>query len=96
MNNLNAGARRIAISIIIGAVITSLSGLFPNPFSYRLLGVSHWGIPLPWITQIVYPNAPKILNWAEFIVDMGFWIIVFYFCYYIICKRKTKPKKTEC
>jgi len=96
MNDLNGGTRRLVISIIFGAVITFLSGLFLNPFSYRRLGVSHWGIPLPWITQIVYPNATKILKWAELIVDMGFWAIVFYFCYYLIYKRETKPKKTGC
>ena len=87
---MKARARRMAISIVVGGVITFLLGLFPSPLSYLLLGAAQWGIPLPWMTQVIYPNAPKTFHWAEFIVDVGFWTSIFYVCYYRIYKRKSK------
>jgi len=89
--DLKVEARKVAISIMFGAGFTFLLGLFPNPLSYLLIGVAQWGMPLPWITQAIYPNAPKIFHRSEFIIDVVFWSSIFYICYYRIYKRRRKP-----
>jgi hypothetical protein len=96
-NGLEAWIRRVAASILVGVVITLLSGLFPSPSSYLLLGAAQWGMPLSWITQVIYPNAPKIFHWSEFTVDVGFWSFIFYASYYRIIKRRqaVEPLKAE-
>jgi len=60
-------------SLIIGGFITFFLGLLPN-IPRNLLGVSYWGYPLPWIKQVVYPGAPKVIIWHFLILDWLIWM----------------------
>jgi hypothetical protein len=80
--------KALLISVFGGSVLSLVSGLFPNPFSGILLGVALWGTPLPWITQVIYPNAPRVLHWPELVVDVAFWSLIIYAGYSHIKMRK--------
>jgi len=78
---------------VVGIAVTFLSGLTPSPLSYVLIGAAQWGIPLPWMTQAIYPNAPKTLHWGEFIVDVGFWAFIFYFGKILLSSDQKQRKR---
>ena len=79
--------RRIAFSILIGLVVTSVSGLMSNQsiigelpnarvVSTPILGVSYWGYVLPWLRQVVYPGAAKTVMWLNFAADVIIWSLI--------------------
>lgn len=70
--NLPFIKRVVLPSCIVGGIVTILSGLLSNT-SLGLVGVGYWGYPLPWIRQIVYPGAPKVLIWQFLILDWLIW-----------------------
>jgi hypothetical protein len=81
--------RKIAFSILIGLVVTTVSGMWINLnvvgelpdvqfISEPLLGVSYWGFLFPWLKQVVYPGAVKSVIWQNFVADVFFWSIVGY------------------
>ena len=65
--------RLVLSSCILGGIITIFSGLLPN-IPPGLLGVGYWGYPLPWIKQVVYPGAPKVIVWHFFVLDWLIWM----------------------
>ena len=65
--------RVILPACILGVIITLISGLLPN-MPTQLLGVGYWGYPLPWIKQVVYPGAPKVIIWHFLILDWIIWM----------------------
>lgn len=97
----------IAFSVFLGLIITVATsfvynsyvfGEFPNIqfISIPILGVGYWGMPLPWLRQIVYPGAPKQIVWSHFIIDVIFWaavVFVLKLFYFTIIKKK--PKKVR-
>ena len=88
VGDLDRNASVLALCVIVGGVVAYASGFFPSPLSYVLVGVAQWGIPLPWITQAIYPNAPKVFSWETFLVDVGFWALVSFLGYSTINKRR--------
>ncbi len=70
--NMTFLKRLVLPSLIIGGIITSFSGLLPN-IPPSLLGVGYWGYPLPWLKQVVYPGAPKVIIWHFLILDWLIW-----------------------
>lgn len=94
-------------SILIGLVITLITGIFMNArfvgefpnlkyATQPLLGVSYWGYPLAWIKQVVYPNAPKQIIWFNFVVDWIIWSgIVFAFMKMSFKKQKLQSKRKK-
>jgi hypothetical protein len=113
--------KMITFSVLLGLVITVATSLFVNTYvigefpnirfvSLPIVGVGYWGLPLPWMKQIVYPGAVKEIMWTHFIVDAIFWIgavLVVKMSYLSMVKgkkpkkrpkraiRKTKPKRTR-
>ena len=65
--------RLVLTSCILGGIITIFSGLLTN-IPPGLLGVAYWGYPLPWIKQVVYPGAPKVIIWHFFVLDWLIWM----------------------
>jgi hypothetical protein len=74
--------------VALGLAITLVSGLFPSLLSHILLGAVHYGAPLAWITQVIYPNAPKIYHFPEFLFDVAFWTLVSYLGYRVYKRAK--------
>jgi len=62
------------LSVVLGVVITSLSGLFQTPF-VRILDVAHMGAPLTWMTRVI-PSNLIYIDWVNFIADLVFWLII--------------------
>jgi len=89
------GVERLLTSILFGLTVTLISGIFPNPLSYLLLGVALRGLPLAWMSQVIYPNAPIKIEYDGFLLDVVFWTSVFYIGYYRIYKnlRRNSSKK---
>jgi hypothetical protein len=75
--------RLVLPSLILGGIITIFSGLLPNT-TQGILGVGYWGYPIPWIKQIVYPGAPRVILWHFFVLDWIFWMVLFLSLYYVI------------
>jgi len=74
--------KRIIIAVIVGGIITLLTGLLSN--QPDLLGVNYWGYPLPWLKQVVYPGTPKVILWDYLILDWLIWVGIVFCVRYII------------
>lgn len=81
------GRKMLHFSILLGLLIAIATSLVPNTcvigefpdvrfIAIPLIGVSYWGSPLPWLKQIVYPDAVKEVIWPHLAVDALFWIVV--------------------
>jgi len=69
------GQTVIVIAIVVGVAITLASGLFSNTPS-GLVGAVHFGYPLPWLHQVVYPNAPLEVDAVILLIDSVIWIVI--------------------
>ena len=81
--------RRIAFSILIGLVVTTVSGMWVNSnivgelpdvqfITQPLVGAVYWGYVLPWLRQPVVLNPIKSVIWQNFVADVFIWAIVGY------------------
>lgn len=98
--------KMLAFLVLLGLVITVATSLFVNTYvigefpnirfvSIPIVGVGYWGLPLPWMKQIVYPGAVKEIMWTHFIVDAIFWIgaVLVVKMFYLSVIKGKKPKK---
>jgi len=69
------GRTVVVIAIVVGVAITLASGLLSNTPS-GLLGAVHFGYPLPWLHQVVYPNAPLEVDALILLVDAVIWTVL--------------------
>jgi len=55
-----------------------ITGDFPNIryISEPIIGMNYWGYPLGWLKQAVYPDAPKVLVWQNFLIDIIIWGLI--------------------
>ena len=63
-------------SLLVGILITLLSGIFQTPFA-RILVVAQMGAPLTWMTRVI-PSSLIHVDWINFITDWAFWLIIVY------------------
>jgi len=78
----------VIAAILIGVVITYVSGSFRNHYLYgtfpfvRLVtvpipGVTQFGHPLPWLwTPVVEVPPPKQVDWVNLGADVVFWSLI--------------------
>ena len=96
---------RKALSIILGLVITTVSGIsinqsiageLPNVQIRTLPGILYWGYVLPWLVQTKYFGVSKSVIWQNFIADVFIWSVIVYTVLTIFklpaVKRKTRKK----
>jgi len=73
---LNA-VKIVILSLIVGVVITLLTGLLLN-MPAPLLGAEHYGYPLPWLFRLVL--APEYFPWRVDLAglpgDVAVWTIL--------------------
>jgi hypothetical protein len=78
---MKGSSKLLSYSIWISIIITVFSSFVLNKYipgefpairftSDPLLGVNYWGYPLGWLKQEVYPEAPKLLIWQNFVIDL--------------------------
>lgn len=100
--------RKVALfALAAGIALTALTALGPNTsvigefpdvrfVDIPLLGVGYWGGPLPWLKQVVYPGAPKVVVWPNLLADVAFWALavaaVKLACVKALCKPKAKAR----
>jgi len=89
------GIERLLTSILFSLTLTLISGIFPSPLSYLLLGVALRGFPFAWMSQVIYPNAPIKIEYDGFLLDVIVWTFVFYIGYYRAYKRRQRPPKLK-
>jgi hypothetical protein len=67
----------VATSVIIGVVITLITGIIPN-IPTQLVGASWYGLPIKWLIKLVI--APQYNPWKVLPVnlfeDLVFWVVV--------------------
>ncbi len=73
------------VQIVLGYLGVAWFAPLPTP----LLGKTYWGVPWGFVSRVVYPSAPYVIEWDYLIYDLIFWFIVS-FVYYSIRLRK-KP-----
>jgi len=75
---IGAFAGIVAMLVTSQAYNMAVIGEFPvvRFVSIPLLGVGYWGIPLPWLKQVVYPGAPMEVIAANAAADLLFWMAV--------------------
>ena len=61
-------------SVLVGVVVTLISGLFRAPVSRIGVDVVLRGAPLAWMIQVI-PRAGSVL-WIRFIADAVFWAAI--------------------
>jgi len=77
-------------SIVGGALITLLTGLLRNT-PEMLVGAEHYGYPLPWLRQIVYPGAPLEVPpeyFLNLVVDIVVWALIVGIILLVLMRRK--------
>lgn len=88
-------------AVLIGIIASLVSGLFYNAnfvgtfpsvkfYPAPLLGVGRWGWIFPWLSRIVYPNAPLVIDWVNLIADAVIWTLAAFFVLNLIIKKKKK------
>ena len=75
----------LAYSLISAVLLTLLTGLAPN--NMGLLGVGYWGYFLPWLSKVVYPDAPYAINWLYFFIDVGIWFGISFAVIKLVLKK---------
>ena len=85
--------KMILTSIIGGIIITLITGLFLNT-PPMLVGASHFGYPLPWLTRLII--HPQYFPWSvsipNLIIDIIIWSIIMGIILFVLLKiKKTKP-----
>jgi len=87
----------IIFFIIIGLIITLITGLFSNLDT--LVGVSRWGYPLYWLSKMVIGpqySPPLDIVWLNLIIDVIIWsIIVYLILLELVILREYFSKKEE-
>ena len=97
----------VLFSFVAGLAITFLTSILINNVvvgelpdirlvSEPLLGVSYWGYPLPWMKQVVYPNAGKEIILSHFLINIAYWTgLVFIVEVYYLRNLKIKERVKE-
>jgi hypothetical protein len=65
----------ILASVVVGIVITLISGLVQTPMAQLGVDVVYWGIPLPWTMRVI-PTHFQSIDWFNFLADSVFWVAV--------------------
>jgi hypothetical protein len=88
---LKSGTKNLIIAIVVGVVITLVTGLLDHTPS-GLMGASWYGYPLAWLVQMVV--APQYFPWVvrplRLIADLVFWIVIVWIILFAIAKVKKK------
>jgi len=61
-------------SVMVGLMITWVSGFFMTPLLRMGVDVVHRGMPVPWSIQVI-PREGSVL-WFSFVEDLAFWILI--------------------
>jgi hypothetical protein len=75
--------------VALGLAITALSSLLANTqvigefpdvlfISIPMIGMSYWGLPLPWLKVVDYPGAAFEVIGVHLVFDSVFWSAVFF------------------
>jgi hypothetical protein len=59
------------------------------PLPPAALGKSFWGVPWGFVSRVVYPNAPYLIEWNYLIYDLVFWFVAFFVYYSLRLRRKS-------
>jgi len=68
-------SRLLALALGLGVLATGLTGLINNTPA-GLVGAVHYGYPLPWLYQVVYPGAPMQVDSVILLVDIAIWSVI--------------------
>ena len=68
-------SRLLALALGLGILVTGLTGLINNT-PEGLVGAVHYGYPLPWLYQVVYPGAPMQVDTVKLLVDVAIWSVI--------------------
>ena len=68
-------SRILALALGLGVLVTGLTGLINNT-PEGLVGAVHYGYPLPWLYQVVYPGAPMQVDPVILLVDIAIWSVI--------------------
>jgi len=63
------------LSLALGLSLTALTGLISNT-PEGLLGAVHYGYPLPWLHQVVYPGMPMQVDPVALLIDVTVWSVI--------------------
>ena len=62
-------------SVVVGVVITLVSGFIQTPMPHLGVDVVYWGIPLPWTMRVI-PTLFQSIDWLNLVADLLFWVII--------------------
>lgn len=64
----------VLVSVVVGVMVTLISGLFQTPLARIEVDVVQREMPLPWIIQVT-PRASYIL-WIRLVANSVFWTFI--------------------
>lgn len=65
----------LLVSVVVGVVITLISGLIQTPMGHLGIDVVYWGIPLPWTMRVI-PTQFQSIDWFNLAADLVFWVVI--------------------
>jgi hypothetical protein len=63
------------LALALGVLVTGLTGLINNSPA-GVVGAVHYGYPLPWPYQVVYPGAPTQVDTVILVVSIVIWSVI--------------------
>jgi hypothetical protein len=67
--------RSLLASVVVGVMVTLISGFIQTPMGHLGVDVVYWGVPLAWTMQVI-PTQFQSIDWFNFIADLAFWVII--------------------
>jgi hypothetical protein len=68
----------VIIAVIVGIIITYVSGFFRPLLPERTIDLLQWGSPFPYLHRVVTFPGPPFINWTMAAMDFIIWgILVF-------------------
>ncbi len=87
---------KILVALVVAMGITLFSGLFPTPHISGPIpvDVAEYGAPLPWMTRVI-PTRFNSFHWSDFMIDLGFWMVVCLILLGVLVAAKGNKRRTK-
>ena len=83
-------------AIVLGILITWMTGFFTPLFPQSTVDVLQWGSPFPYLHRVVTFTIPPAVDWTAAFVDFVIWaVIVFLILYFGWASRTPGEQKGE-
>jgi hypothetical protein len=77
-------------SILLGIILTWVTGQFSTPLATIQIDVVQYGAPLPWMNRVIPTHFTNYMT-SNLIVDAAFWSVVVFVIAWLVIGRNKPP-----